>query len=42
MPKLLRLKLVPALRGTGTRVVRQLPGPDVAAGPGLSVAVFLG
>jgi len=40
--KLNRLGLVPALRGAGTQVIRQRPGPDVAAGPGLSVTLFLG
>jgi penicillin-binding protein 1A len=40
--KLLRLKLVPALRGVGSRVVKQQPGWDVAAGRGLSVTLFLG
>jgi membrane peptidoglycan carboxypeptidase len=39
--KLLRRKLVPMLRGTGTRVVAQRPGPDVAAGAGLPVTLFL-
>jgi penicillin-binding protein 1A len=39
--KLLRMKLVPALRGSGTRVARQEPGPNVAAGPGLTVTLSL-
>jgi beta-lactam-binding protein with PASTA domain len=40
--KLVRMKLVPALRGSGPRVVRQEPGADVAAGAGLPVTLFLG
>jgi penicillin-binding protein 1A len=39
--KLLRMKLVPRLRGTGTRVVKQQPGSDAAAGRGLPVTLFL-
>jgi penicillin-binding protein 1A len=39
--KLLRLKLVPTLRGTGTRVARQAPGWNVAAGRGLPVTLYL-
>jgi penicillin-binding protein 1A len=39
--RLQRLKLVPALRGVGSRVVRQTPGWDVAAGRGLPVTLFL-
>jgi penicillin-binding protein 1A len=40
--KLLRMKLVPTLRGAGTRVVNQRPGADVAAGAGLPVTLYLG
>jgi membrane peptidoglycan carboxypeptidase len=40
--KLLRMKLVPTLRGTGARVIRQRPGADVAAGAGLPVTLYLG
>jgi penicillin-binding protein 1A len=39
--RLLRMKLVPAVRGTGQRVVGQRPGADVAAGAGLPVTLFL-
>ena len=40
--KLLRMKLVPTLRGSGPRVVRQKPNAGVAAGAGLPVTLFLG
>jgi penicillin-binding protein 1A len=40
--KLLRMKLVPTLRGTGTRVIRQRPRAGVAAGAGLAVMLYLG
>ena len=39
--KLLRLKLVPAPRGVGDRVVDQRPRWNVAAGAGLPVTLLL-
>ncbi len=36
-----RLKLVPKVRGTGTKVVRQKPKAGVAAGPGLAVTLWV-
>jgi penicillin-binding protein 1A len=36
-----RLKLRPVLKGSGLKIVRQRPGPGVAAGPGLPVTVWV-